>query len=503
MNHRIPRWSLAVWLLLSHLGVGLVAVIVLLLSGTLDEDLRNQTETSLLAQANLWALDLQDEVARGHGTFAEVALEAEPRLTEAKSRTLAGIQIVDANADVLASAGFARDVSLRDAPEVRVALAGGVGHVDRPRRSVWLRTDAELSGPSRFGDVRSFVAVPVTVNGEVVGAVVVSRTPRAALQTLVQIGSPLVWRVLALLGFAIVIALTAGYYGSRSLRQLVRSARSIAAGARRPSVLDDVRRSRVDEVHRVAEAVDTMGSRLRARMDGAEAFAGNAAHQFRTPIATVRGTLELLRDDPSMPGDQRDRFLDTGIAELSRLDAVVGGLLQLGRAQRLATDAHVDLDALLRDAADTHGTELEGEAGSVSGNEAALHTIASNLLDNAHQHGGPNVRLTAWRTPEHAGFSVEDDGDGIPDAERERIFQRFFTTDREQGVGLGLAVVRELVKAHRGTLDVRSDPGRTVFLVALPHGGEASSASGRRAGDREQQVRATILDRRLLRDGQP
>ena len=497
MKHRIPRWSLAVWLLLSHLGVGLVAVVVLLLSGTLDEDLRNQNETSLLAQANLWALDLQDEVARGHGTLAEVARRAEPRLTEAKSRTLSGIQVVDVHAEVLASAGFARDASLRDASEVRVALAGGVGHVDRPRRSAWLRSGAELSGPSRFGDVRSFVAVPVVVDGQVLGAVVVSRTPRAALQTLVQIGSPLVWRVLALLGFAIVLALTAGYYGSRSLRQLVRSARSIAAGARRPSALDDVRRSRVDEVHRVAEAVDTMGSRLRARMDGAEAFAGNAAHQFRTPIATVRGTLELLRDDPSMPKAQRERFLDTGIAELSRLDALVGGLLQLGRAQRLATDAPVDLDALLHEAANTHGIELEGRAGTVLGNEAALHTIASNLLDNAHQHGGPSVRLRAWRSADRAGFSVEDDGDGIPSAERERVFQRFFTTDREQGVGLGLAVVRELVKAHRGTLEVRSEPGHTVFRIALPHGGETSSAPGRISTTSKVPVRPlTAIERR-------
>ena len=468
MKARRPRWSLAVWLLLSHLGVGLAAVIVLLLSGTLDEDLRNQTEASLLAQANLWTLDLQDEIARGHGTLAEVARDAEPRLTEAKSRTLAGIQVVDADATVVASAGFTRDRSLHDAAEVQVALAGAVGHVERPRRSVWLRADAELTGPSRFGDVRSFVAVPVVVDGRVHGAVVVSRTPRATLQTIVQIGSPVLWRVLALVGFAVLIALTAGYYGSRSLKQLVRAARSIATGARRPSSLDVVRRSRVDEVHRVADAVDTMGSRLRARMDGAEAFAGNAAHQFRTPIATVRGTLELLRDDPSMATEQRERFLDTGIAELSRLDALVGGLLQLGRARRLATDEAVDLDALLSEAAEIHGVELEGNAGCVRGNAAALHTVVNNLLDNAHQHGGPCVRLRAWRDGDRTGFVVEDDGGGIAPDVRERIFQRFFTTDREQGVGLGLAVVRELVVAHGGVLELSSEPGRTAFVVALP-----------------------------------
>lgn len=475
MKHRAPRGSLAVWLLVSHLCVGLAAVIVLLLSGTLDADLRHQTQTSLRAQAHLWALDLQDEVARGHGTLAAVAARVEPRLAEAKSRTLSGIQIVDTQATVLASAGVTRDVSLWDAPEVRVALAGGVGHIERPRDPVWRRSDVDLTGPSRFGDVRSFVAVPVVVDGELLGAVVVSRTPRGALQALAQIGSPLAWRVIALLGFAIVLALTAGHYGSRSLRQLVRAARSIAAGARRPTSLDDVRRSRVDEVRRVADAVDTMGSRLRARMDDAEAFAGNAAHQFRTPIATVGGTLELLRDDPSMPAAQRDRFLDTGIAELSRLDALVGGLLQLGRARRLATDARVDLDALLRETARFHGAPLEGHAGTVEGNAAALHTIAANLVDNAHQHGGPSVRLRAWRTRDEAGFVVEDDGAGIPADARPRIFQRFFTTDRDHGVGLGLPVVRELVHAHGGRLDLSSAPGRTAFTVALPVSGPTTA----------------------------
>jgi len=423
---------------------------------------------SLRAQAHLLALDLQDEVVGDGKTLAEAAAWAEPRLTEAKARTLSGIQIVDTHASVLASAGSTHDASLRDAPEVLTALRGEVGHVERPRDRAWPHASADLVGPSRYGDVRSFVAVPIVARGQVIGAVVVSRTPRASLQTLVQIGSPLLWRVLALLGFAMLVALVAGHFGSRSLRRLVRAAEAIATGAHRPATLDVALRSRVEEVHQVSAAVDTMGSRLRAQMDGAEAFAGNAAHELRTPIATVHGTLELLRDDPRMPSAQRERFLDTGIAELSRLDALVGGLLQLGRARRLAMDAEVDLDALLAELAEVRGVELCGRAGAVPANAAALHTVATNLLDNAERHGGPHIRVQTWSTATEAGFAVEDDGAGIPDAVRERIFQRFFTTDRECGTGLGLSVVRELVAAHRGRLTLRSEPGRTVFEVTLP-----------------------------------
>lgn len=465
---RAPRVSIAVWLLLSHLGVGVVAVFVLLLSGTLDQDLRNQNGASLRAQANLLALDLQDEVAGQGRGLLEAAARAEPRLTEAKARTLSGIQIVDAEATVLASAGATRDASLRDDPEVRAALEGRVGHAERPRDLAWPPSRGDVVGPSRYGNVRSFVAVPIVVRGEVLGAVVVSRTPRASLQTLVQMGPPLVWRVAALLGFAILVALVAGHYGSRSLRQLVRAAHAIATGARRPPALDVAVRSRVDEVHRVATAVDTMGSRLRARMDGAEAFAGNAAHELRTPISTVGGTLELLRDDPCMPTAQRERFLNTGIAELSRLDALIEGLLQLGRARRLGMDAQVELGMLIRDASESRGVYVEGETGAVPGNPAALRTIITNLLDNAQRHGGAHIRVRAWRREARAGFSVEDDGEGIPDAIRERIFQRFFTTDRENGTGLGLAVVRELVDVHGGTLSIRTEPGCTAFEVVLP-----------------------------------
>lgn len=465
---RRPQWSLAVWLLVSHVVVGLVAVVALLLTGVLAEDLCSQTSEALEGQAQTWAMSLAAEVDDTGRSLSEVAERARPRLSEARERVLIGLQIVDLDANIIAASVAPNDRWLGEAPEVQAALGGAIGRNARPRDPAWFTRSALLDGPSRFGDVRLFVAAPIVVRGEIVGAVVVSRTPRAPVQAVVQMGSPLLWRVLAIGLIAVLIALTGGYFGSRSFRRLVFAAQSIALGSNEASQLDSVRGSRVAEVSALALAVETMAHRLRRRMDGAEAFAGNAAHEFRTPIATLRGTLELLRDDPAMPSRQREKFLDTGISQLRRLDNLVGGLLELGRAQRLEKSDEVDIDALLHRMAGPHDVAVEGEAGSIAGNEAALEVVIGNLLDNAAQHGGPRIGIRVARSSTDVVVEVVDDGVGIAPEAGQRLFDRFFTTDRQRGIGLGLAVVRGLVRAHGGTIVVDSQPGCTRFMVRLP-----------------------------------
>lgn len=465
---RRPQWSLAVWLLVSHAVVGLFAVVALLLTGVLADDLRSQTSDALQGQAHTWAMNLAAEVEDTGRSLTEVAERAGPRFSETRERVLIGLQVVDVDANIIASSVSANDRWLGEAPEVQAALAGAIGRNARPRDPAWFTRTALLDGPSRFGDVRLFVAAPIVVDGRIVGAIVVSRTPRAPVQAIVQMGSPLLWRVLAIALIAVSIALTGGYFGSRSFRRLVSAAQSIASGSTEAYQLESVRGSRVAEVSALAAAVETMGQRLRRRMDGAEAFAGNAAHEFRTPIATLRGTLELLRDDPSMPARQREKFLDTGISELRRLDDLVGGLLELGRAQRLARNEDVDLDALLHRFADAHDVAVEGKAGFIAGSEAALEVVVGNLLDNAAQHGGPGVGIRVARSSTDVVVEVVDDGAGIAPEAGQRLFDRFFTTDRQRGIGLGLAVVRGLVHAHGGTIAVDSQPGCTRFVVQLP-----------------------------------
>lgn len=163
------------------------------------------------------------------------------------------------------------------------------------------------------------------------------------------------------------------------------------------------------------------------------------------------------------------------VAELHRLDALVGGLLELGRAERLPADEVVELDAILVRLTTAHGISVSGSAGLVLGNRPALETVVGNLVDNARQHGGTHVEVHTWRNATQAGFDVIDDGPGIDAASEAQLFERFFTTDRSQGVGLGLAVVRGLVRAHGGEIHAHCEPGRTRFSVTL-RGEETSLA---------------------------
>lgn len=227
-----------------------------------------------------------------------------------------------------------------------------------------------------------------------------------------------------------------------------------------------------------------MAARLRARMAYISEFAGNVSHEFKTPVSSRRGTIELLRDDPAddaMPPEQRARFLDNALADLDRLSNLVGGLLRLARAEEGGPHEDVDVDALADEvAARLGGVVASGSAGSVAGVREQLTAVVTNLLENAKRHGGPHVRVERWRRGELAGFDVVDDGPGIDPRHLSQLFDRFFTTDRDRGgTGLGLALVKAVAEAHGGSVQAHSTPGETRFVVALRIRERSSTAAHR------------------------
>jgi signal transduction histidine kinase len=227
----------------------------------------------------------------------------------------------------------------------------------------------------------------------------------------------------------------------------------------------------VREVAGLADSVASMAAQLQARLAYISEFASNVSHEFKTPLATLRGTVELLAEDDEMPTDQRTRFLDNASRELDRLERLVSGLLHLARADEGSEHEAVGLQELLDGVAAARGVELQGTAGVVSGSRAQLEAVAVNLVDNALTHGGDGVtvRVEAFTTDGRTGFRVVDDGVGITEANLPRIFDRFFTTHRAGGgTGLGLALVRAICERHGGHITARSEAGRTVFEVELP-----------------------------------
>ncbi len=475
---------LRTWLVLSHLVVLVLPLVVLLGTRALAYDLRAQTRDTLQHQGVLLALLVAEEVSHARELcagctapnetigIANVAPTLNVALKHTKENTLAGIRVVDAKGIVQASSadhGVVHEDLSHD-PEVIDALSGQLGVSVRPRAAV--SSNQPLGSKSRRAKVRLFVAVPIEREGEMLGAVVLSRTPREEMQALYQMAPRLSWGLLGALLFTLGLAIFYGYLFSRSLHALAAASHRIAGD---PSgALGDLvrpRESHVLDVAHVGDAVSIMAGRLQERLRYISDFAGNVSHEFKTPLATLKGTIELLQDDDAMPPEQRARFLANAASEVARLDRLVGGLLALARAEEGQERQEVDLQEVIDEVLARHGVECEGSAGRVLGDRAQLATVLDNLISNARRYGGDEatVRVGAFTEGRTTGFIVSDDGPGISEANVPKVFDRFFTTDREGGgTGLGLALVAAVCRSHGGEVAVESEVGRTVFRVGLP-----------------------------------
>ena len=262
------------------------------------------------------------------------------------------------------------------------------------------------------------------------------------------------------------IAISAATVGTRSLKRLAAASHQLSEGSFEVQAdLERAARSRVREVGELGDAMSAMRERLEARLHYITEFASAVSHEFKTPLSTLSGTMELLGDDAEMPAEQRARFVENALTDLRRMDRLVHGLLELARAEEKPAIEEVELQALLERVADEEGVAFEGTATRVRGNPTQLEAVARNLIDNARRHG--QAGRIVVRAHAH-GFDVEDDGRGISEANQPQVFDRFFTTDRAGGgTGLGLSLVRTIAQSHGGDATVESGPGRTVFHIRL------------------------------------
>jgi len=236
-----------------------------------------------------------------------------------------------------------------------------------------------------------------------------------------------------------------------------------------------------DEIGRLATTMNRMLGRLDESQKAQRRFISDASHELKSPLASLRQYAEIARSYPDRMSEAElaEAVLDEG----GRLERLVRNLLLLARVDEqslgLATDS-VDLDDLLL----AEGTRLRGTtelsvdtsavaAVRVPGDAGLLGQVVRNLADNAARHATSTVRLSVSQRA-GAVIVVEDDGEGIPAAERDRVFERFVRLDEARGrdaggTGLGLAIVRELVTAHGGTVAVdASTLGGACFTVSLP-----------------------------------
>lgn len=284
---------------------------------------------------------------------------------------------------------------------------------------------------------------------------------------------------------ALVVALAASWFVTRRLTgpvvRVARTARAIAAGER-------TARSRVDapgELGELSRAFDAMADDVARAESSRRNLAADVAHELRTPLAALQAGLEELRDGLVEPGPQRL----AGLHDQSlRLGRIVGDLAELSAAEAAALSLHpadtdlaglvrallADREAELRSAGLRVRADLGTRPVTVRADAGRLHQAFGNLLSNAARYcrPGDTVEVTVGTGGGRAVVEVSDTGPGIAAEDLPHVFDRFWRGKSGNGVsgsGIGLAVVRELVAAHGGTVRVASPPsGGAVFTVSLP-----------------------------------
>ena len=284
--------------------------------------------------------------------------------------------------------------------------------------------------------------------------------------------------VLALLGGVATYFISG--HALRPIREFSDKIEEVQAQNLADSRLDE---NKVKELNQMSVSYNKILGRLSDAFEIQRQFTANAAHELRTPLALMQVQLDSYNSGQH-PGNDADtvQTIKMVTEQNDRLSKMVKTLLDMSELQTVGRDETIMVDALvdevladLEPLAREKDVELTGncEAITIVGSDILIYRLVYNLVENAikYNHPGGQVTVSASRKEKRVCLSVADTGNGIPEELRERVFEPFFRVDKSRsralgGVGLGLALVHEIVRVHDGSITVRSNPsGGTVFEV--------------------------------------
>ena len=244
-----------------------------------------------------------------------------------------------------------------------------------------------------------------------------------------------------------------------------------------------IEEKQVEELNQLSVSYNKMLERLSDAFEIQRQFTANAAHELRTPLALMQVQLDLYNSTRHPGSDEETLQTIKMVTEQNdRLGKMVKTLLDMSELQTVGRDDKIIVDALvdevladLEPLAQEKNIKLIGKCENITmvGSDILIYRLVYNLVENAikYNHAGGQVTVTADRKEKQVHLSVADTGNGIPEELRERVFEPFFRVDKSRsralgGVGLGLALVHEIVRVHDGSITVRSNPsGGTIFDV--------------------------------------
>ena len=246
-----------------------------------------------------------------------------------------------------------------------------------------------------------------------------------------------------------------------------------------------IEENNVKELNQLGISYNKMLERLSEAFKIQRQFTANAAHELRTPLALMQVQLDLY-NSASHPGNDADTLQTIKMVteQNDKLNRMVKTLLDMSELQTVGRDDKIILDAIVEEVlADLEPLAVEKnikligkcEDATMIGSDILIYRLVYNLVENAIKYNHPlgQVTVTAYQRNKHVYLSVEDTGSGIPKELRERVFEPFFRVDKSRsrelgGVGLGLALVREIVRVHDGSICIKSGKtGGTIFEVTF------------------------------------
>ncbi|TGX49674.1 HAMP domain-containing histidine kinase [Sphingomonas gei] len=402
-----------------------------------------------------------------------MARRLQPILVATARTTLASLQLIDRNGIILI--GHEAGGSYAQLPEVAAALRGKVGTVLRTNGAYSQRYAFEWL--SRASSLRIHHVRPIIVNGRVVGALLLSRSPRALFRGLYEDRGKI------LLGIGLIFVMLLVLTGllsrgiARPIEALGEATRGVAKGT---GAVPETPVTAAIEIRALFENFRAMAAAIDRRSRYLRDFAASVSHEFKTPLAGISGAIELFEDHgATMTLAERERFLGNIKADAARLSQLVTRLLDLARADMAQPDPDVTVDALaiVRRVADAHdGPGFRVQIAEpptlprVAVQASTIEMALTTLIENARQADATEVSIALSRTGDALEVSVSDNGGGIVPADAERVFEPFFTTRRAVGgTGLGLAIAVSLLQAEQGaiTLTPCVEHG-SRFVVMLP-----------------------------------
>ncbi len=286
--------------------------------------------------------------------------------------------------------------------------------------------------------------------------------------------------LLALLGGVVTYFISG--HALRSIREFSDKIEEVQAQNLSDSRIEE---NNVKELNQLGISYNKMLERLSEAFEIQRQFTANAAHELRTPLALMQVQLDLY-NSASHPGNDADTLQTIKMVteQNDKLNKMVKTLLDMSELQTVGRDDKIILDAIVEEVlADLEPLAVEKnikligkcEDATMIGSDILIYRLVYNLVENAIKYNHPlgQVTVTAYQRNKHVYLSVEDTGSGIPKELRERVFEPFFRVDKSRsrelgGVGLGLAFVREIVRAHDGSICIKSGKtGGTIFEVTF------------------------------------